>query len=1003
MADERIDVEINDKIDASIPVKLREISAQADKGATSVARLKAELASINATPAARLKAATDNVTSSVNRELNAQRGATAARAESVSSLNKEAAAQARISAMIDRTIARREAEAAAIRRNAIASNVGRSVPIETSNAGGVILASQLATAARGAEGAVAEMEAASVPRFQRLKTAATGAFDSIRDAITRNGTRFRGFFGAGGAAAIEAEGTAVASLGRHAKGNSTAIRELFVIAREGGRGDFTRMAGSVSILAGALGLMETVMVPLALVLAPVAAGLALFTHSFNQEAEPRLRAYANTLGLTSREMRRLGNETVSATGKVHEFNNIRITWGDSFHGFIATVQEGLGGLQENFNALGVNWSGIWDGFLSIARNAFVGFFGLVRGLVAWIQGIVVNVVKIVANVVVGIINVVSMGVTAAANIGVDGLNLLIRGANRVSSFLHLGEPIGEIERFNSGIHSVNQGMQALTHVDIRGTVVAAMQEANNTMDGFGRSMRRNTEAAARQRLRDMANAIQGNRNPRAARHQADPKTQSDYINDTNTALDNELDRMHMLKDAREQQQRLDTIEQEFLRRRMPLDEAQIEGFRRKIQAIQSYAHVQEQADRIFEDSVAPLRDYNAAFAAANELRARGAITQQDFTLAVGEASRKLAEHNDLIGANGPQRTFDELLERATVALARGGINQTQFNEAIAKGRFELQNSLDPLAQYNRAIDQAQQTVGLYGRDLEQANYLQGIENTLQAQGKSLYDATTGALTAQGRALADRNAQLLQAQYVQTTINGLFSDIQANELFVRNREAMYAEVARMEQNDIIRHETAERLKAAITARYNEIRLQGASGFFSELAQLSSSGNSRIAAIGKAAAVAQATIDGYLAVQRALAAAPPPWNFAMAAAVAIRTGAQVAGILSTNVGSFKDGTDFVVNGRTGVDTNNINMNVSNGERVIVQTPQQQRDAGKAAGGGSNVTVPVKVVNVHDPAEIPAAMEGAEGERVILNVLRRNPNAVAAIVNGGGGFGG
>ncbi|MBU1817230.1 MAG: hypothetical protein KKB08_10810, partial [Gammaproteobacteria bacterium] len=45
---------------------------------------------------------------------------------------------------------------------------------------------------------------------------------------------------------------------------------------------------------------------------------------------------------------------------------------------------------------------------------------------------------------------------------------------------------------------------------------------------------------------------------------------------------------------------------------------------------------------------------------------------------------------------------------------------------------------------------------------------------------------------------------------------------------------------------------------------------ASDFFGNMTALSQSQNKKLAVIGKAAAITQATIDGYLAVQKALAA-------------------------------------------------------------------------------------------------------------------------------------
>jgi len=62
-----------------------------------------------------------------------------------------------------------------------------------------------------------------------------------------------------------------------------------------------------------------------------------------------------------------------------------------------------------------------------------------------------------------------------------------------------------------------------------------------------------------------------------------------------------------------------------------------------------------------------------------------------------------------------------------------------------------------------------------------------------------------------------------------------------------------------------------------------------------------------------------------------------------------------------------------------------------------PQQQM--GAMGAGDINVAAPVvnvspQVINVQDPADIPAAMQGAEGESVILNVLRNNPDVIRQV---------
>lgn len=67
---------------------------------------------------------------------------------------------------------------------------------------------------------------------------------------------------------------------------------------------------------------------------------------------------------------------------------------------------------------------------------------------------------------------------------------------------------------------------------------------------------------------------------------------------------------------------------------------------------------------------------------------------------------------------------------------------------------------------------------------------------------------------------------------------------------------------------------------------------------QIASLQSSGSKELFAIGKAAAIAGATIDGIAAVQKALSSAPPPFNFALAALVGVAQASNLAKIASAS---------------------------------------------------------------------------------------------------------
>ena len=145
----------------------------------------------------------------------------------------------------------------------------------------------------------------------------------------------------------------------------------------------------------------------------------------------------------------------------------------------------------------------------------------------------------------------------------------------------------------------------------------------------------------------------------------------------------------------------------------------------------------------------------------------------------------------------------------------------------------------------------------------------------------------------------------------------------------------------------------RIEARLTANQkaqNSIRLGQASQFFGDLSSLTSSKNKSLFAIGKVAALANATIQGFVAVQNALAVQPFPVGVALAAAAAIRAAVQIDGISRQ---SLQTGITQVP---PGFNNDTFAANLSSGERVISTT--QNRDltaflANRQNGGSDQET--------------------------------------------------
>lgn len=225
--------------------------------------------------------------------------------------------------------------------------------------------------------------------------------------------------------------------------------------------------------------------------------------------------------------------------------------------------------------------------------------------------------------------------------------------------------------------------------------------------------------------------------------------------------------------------------------------------------------------------------------------------------------------------------------------------QSTLNAKIAAADKERQQKLDQAGQTStirdalaagdqqiRQIRDQAAAQYIVGSALERILYLQGaIEDAKKKDpGFTGFSADqTAALKAQADAIAKASADPLDD-------------------FVTQQAKAYEQIDALRQQDLLSEQQAADAKAKIDKAINTERLTAASDFFGNLATLSQSSNKTLAAIGKAAAITQASIDGVLAVQKALATYPPPLSFALAASIGVATAVNVAKIAGFEKGGY-----------------------------------------------------------------------------------------------------
>lgn len=918
MAEERIDVIVNDKVDATISSKFTSIATGAENADRFVKMLRNSIAQIKGTNL-------NTLVTSANKLAAALNAAGAAQAKQTAATRAGGTAAAALATQHTRLATATGKSTAGLNASSVA---GASAGASMKNAAGD--ANMLATAL----GSVQASSAGAATGMNNVGTAATNMGSRVQAGAARAaaGTRNHTTALNQNTSAMRANRAATTNL--IAQYNDIGVslaggmNPLLVLLQQGSQIQYI----ASTMQNGWLGVLQAT-AKIVLKLSPLIAliGAAWFAVGrLNDEAnaDNGLKEFVKTLGLTEKEMKKL--------------ENVSVTMGDTFKAVFQLLWEdiltGLGITQKDFDKF---FKDLVTGFLGVVKFLISLWWSFVYGLGTTIAQALRNIPKLFYNAGVLAAALFLKSIQVLVNGVIGAVNAIGDAINWLSESAGLGKLVGPLEEVDLGVKEMMGNLKEMEEFTPLENFRKGFDDANKYMDDFGKRVVERSKQIARDRLKAQAGEIIGDRDPTGG---GAGEKRSHALAMVNMELDKEIARMRLLKDEREVAQRMDQIEQSLAQKKIQLNDEERAAIEGKVRALQQFSYVQSEMNRIAEEVMAP------------------------------------------------QRTLNATLEATNILLAEGVINQEKFNAEVLKAKRVYEEATDPLFRMNEAITSAENVVGFYGDELERANYLESVRQEYLQRGMLLTDANTGALREEVAALMARNDALRQQQYIQSEVSAVLDPILQNQKLLENETLFYQELERLRQADLINEAAYQQAKYAMSAKFDEMRLSSASSFFSTLADITKDGTGKISVIHKAAAVAAAVIDGFVAVQKAYASAPPPWNYVAAAAVAMKTGAQVAGILSTNVGSFATGGQFMVaGGNPGIDTNNINMNVTRGERVTVETPAQQRAADNGTGA-PNVKVPMKIVNVLDPSLVMAALDSSEGEQVILNTIARNGKQVS-----------
>ncbi len=146
-----------------------------------------------------------------------------------------------------------------------------------------------------------------------------------------------------------------------------------------------------------------------------------------------------------------------------------------------------------------------------------------------------------------------------------------------------------------------------------------------------------------------------------------------------------------------------------------------------------------------------------------------------------------------------------------------------------------------------------------------------------------------------------------------------------------------------KREYLEHVKSQKIKQKFDEKVAKDREGNLKSTLGTISTLQGENNQTLFNIGRAAALAMAYIDGSAAVTKALASAPPPFNFVLAGAVGAAVAVQVGKIISAKPPAMNDGG--MIMGAPGIDQNLAML--SRGELVV---PTRNFDEVVGSVGGS-----------------------------------------------------
>lgn len=211
---------------------------------------------------------------------------------------------------------------------------------------------------------------------------------------------------------------------------------------------------------------------------------------------------------------------------------------------------------------------------------------------------------------------------------------------------------------------------------------------------------------------------------------------------------------------------------------------------------------------------------------------------------------------------------------------------------------------------------------------------------------------------------------------------------ANEIdgFAMKHQGFTNQIVKQDQEMAKKQKSLWKMVTDYYTGQNADRLNNMKSTLGTIASMTGTTHGMLFQIGKGAAVAQATIDGIVAVQKALSSAPPPFNFALAALVGAATAANVAKISSQQPPAFERGG---IIGGSSTRGDQVLIRANSRETILTMEDQKSLLGAIRGGGMGGMTVNIANVNASDQNDVDTLIE-----RIREAVAYRNQPLLAGV---------